>query len=78
MEPITTISLPFTSILQSLNELSSFLSGKGLVDGWDTIPVTINNQSFTWVQLIRVYLIPLISIIVFESYFTLESRCYVK
>lgn len=78
MEPITTISLPFTSILQSLNELSSFLSGKGLVDGWDTIPVTINNQSFTWVQLIRVYLIPLISIIVFESYFTLESRCYAK
>ena len=78
MEPITTISLPFTSILQSLNELSSFLSGKGLVDGWDTIPVTINNQSFTWVQLIRVYLILLISIIVFESYFTLESRCYVK
>ena len=78
MEPITTISLPFTSILQSLNELSSFLSGKGLVDGWDTIPVTINNQSFTWVQLIRVYLILLISIIVFESYSTLESRCYVK
>ena len=60
MEPITTISLPFTSILQSLNELSSFLSGKGLVDGWDTIPVTINNQSFTWVQLIRVYSIHLI------------------
>ena len=54
MEPITTISLPFTSILQSLNELASFLSSKGLVDGWDTIPVTINNQSFTWVQLIRV------------------------
>ena len=78
MEPITTISLPFTSILQSLNELASFLSSKGLVDGWDTIPVTINNQSFTWVQLIRVYLILLISIIVFESYFTLESRCYAK
>ena len=60
MEPITTISLPFTSILQSLNELASFLSSKGLVDGWDTIPVTINNQSFTWVQLIRVYSIHLI------------------
>ena len=60
MEPITTISLPFTSILQSLNELASFLSSNGLVDGWDTIPVTINNQSFTWVQLIRVYSIHLI------------------
>lgn len=54
MSPIYVIQLPFYTILQQLAEIAEFLADKGLVDGWDQLPVNVLGTTTTWNELLRV------------------------
>lgn len=54
MSPIYIIQLPFYTILQQLAEIAEFLADKGLVDGWDQLPVNVLGTTTTWNELLRV------------------------
>lgn len=54
MSPIYAIQLPFFTILQQLAEIAEFLADKGLVDGWDQLPMNVLGTTTTWNELLRV------------------------
>ena len=54
MSPLYIIQLPFYTILQQMAELAEFLAEKGLVEGWDQLPVSVLGTTTTWNDLLRV------------------------
>lgn len=78
MSPIVTVQLPYLEILKQLEELAWFLSSKGLVEGWDTIPVTIGEKSTSWNELIRVDHITIVLVLVLKSNSPVEPRCTIE
>lgn len=57
--PIWTIQISYVTLLERLSDLAVFLSDKGLVEGWDSLPVNINGSVVTWNYLLHVRLAPL-------------------
>ena len=55
MKPIIVVELPYLELLTLLDELSRFLSSKGLIQGWSKQPVTIQNKTVSWDMLIQVH-----------------------
>ena len=54
LTPFVTIQLSYTALLEKLYDLSLFLADKGLVDGWDSLPVTMNGSVVSWNYLLHV------------------------
>ena len=52
--PFITVQLSYTSLLEKLYDLSLFLSDKGLVEGWDSLSVTMNGSVVSWNYLLHV------------------------
>ena len=49
-----TIRLSYVTLLERLADLAAFLSGKGLVEGWDSLPVNLHGSVVTWNYLLHV------------------------
>ena len=49
-----TIQLSYVTLLERLADLAVFLSGKGLVEGWDSLPVNLHGSVVTWNYLLHV------------------------
>ena len=54
LTPFVTIQLSYTALLEKLYDLSLFLADKGLVEGWDSLPVTMNGSVVSWNYLLHV------------------------
>lgn len=54
LAPFVTIQLSYTALLEKLYDLSLFLADKGLVEGWDSLPVTMNGSVVSWNYLLHV------------------------
>lgn len=54
MSPIVMETLPLLDLAHKLSELGSFLSNRGLVAGWNVLPVTIEGHRTTWNELLHV------------------------
>ena len=54
VSPFVTIQLSYTALLEKLYDLSLFLADKGLVEGWDSLPVTMNGSVMSWNYLLHV------------------------
>ena len=54
LTPFVTIQLSYTALLEKLYDLSLFLADKGLVEGWDSLPGTMNGSVVSWNYLLHV------------------------
>lgn len=54
LTPFVTIQLSYTALLEKLYDLSLFLADKGLVEGWDSLLVTMNGSVVSWNYLLHV------------------------
>lgn len=54
LTPFVTIQLSYTALLEKLYDLSLFLADKGLVEGWDSLSVTMNGSVVSWNYLLHV------------------------
>ena len=54
LTPFVTIQLSYTALLEKLYDPSLFLADKGLVEGWDSLPVTMNGSVVSWNYLLHV------------------------